>query len=110
MSHGAQRSVLAFTVFFCLLSAARSLADRQLQHDSHLKEIQDNWTRAPFPVVEKTAVLMLASTKPIPIQSNFISTGEIKSRIMPRLSSKEHDVMKAGFTFTNPLRVWLQKR
>lgn len=53
---------------------------------------------------------MLASTKQIPIHSNFISTGEIKSRIMPRLSSKEQDVMKAGFIFTNPLRVLLQKR
>jgi len=53
---------------------------------------------------------MSVSTKPISIQSNFFSTGEIKSRIMPILSSKEQEVMKAGFIFTNPLRVLLQKR
>ena len=97
-------------VFFYFLYAVQSLADRQLQHDSHSKEIWGDWRLVSFPVVEKSAVWMLAYTKPIPIHSNFISTGEIKSRIMPRYSSKEQDVMKARFTFTNPLRVLLQKR
>lgn len=93
-----------------LLWVVQSPADTQLQQDSYSKGIWGDWRLASFPGVEKNLQFESASTKPMPIQSNFISTGEIKSRIMPRLSSKEQDVMKAGFTFRNPLRVLPQER